>query len=196
MPDDGEFIPKDCAAARERKYPGGFNDFFRREYRAIVKALMFAGASMADADDCAAHAMEKLLERWDLPTSHPRYVHRPRAYAMTTARHRFEKERRDRLKAVPFDEAESEPAVAESTLTLLENRQFVEYLLNCLPPAPRQVMYLITEGYSSGEIAEILRKTPNNVRQNAHRAKELLRPLVDPLATESPHGGGKRSDQR
>jgi DNA-directed RNA polymerase specialized sigma24 family protein len=111
---------------------------------------------------------------------------------MKTARRRFTRERH-RVQAVALDEVEPALAIDEPALTMLENRQFVANILECLPLAQRQVMYLITEGYRLAEIAEILRKQPNNVRQIAHQAKKRLRPLLEPPATESTHGEDEKS---
>jgi RNA polymerase sigma factor (sigma-70 family) len=150
------------------------------------------GACLAEADDCVAHAMEKLFIRWNLPKSDPGYVHYPRAYAMQTARRQFRKERR-RVQTVALDEVEPVLAADEPALTMLENRQFVANILERLPSAQHQVMHLITEGYTPAEIAKILRKQPNNVRQIAHQAKKRLRPLLEPPATESTHGEDEKS---
>jgi DNA-directed RNA polymerase specialized sigma24 family protein len=107
---------------------------------------MFEGACPADADDCAAYSMEKLLARWDLPESAPGYVRHPRAYAMTTARRQLQKRRR--MQFVALDETEPTLAGNEPALTVFENQQFVTKILEHLSPAQRQVMHLITEGYS------------------------------------------------
>jgi RNA polymerase sigma factor (sigma-70 family) len=192
VPDENDRNVDNPAVAREQRYPGGFDDFFRTEYRRLVTALMVMGACLAEADDCVAHAMQMLLERWSLQASDPGYVHNPGAYAMKTARRRFTRERH-RAQAVALDEVEPALAIDEPALTMLENRQFVANILECLPLAQRQVMYLITEGYRLAEIAEILRKQPNNVRQIAHQAKKRLRPLLEPPATESTHGEDEKS---
>ncbi|WP_103355794.1 RNA polymerase sigma factor [Amycolatopsis sp. CA-128772] len=159
-------------------YPGGFDAFFRAEYRRMVKALMvMEGASPADADDCVAHAMEKLLERWHLPAADPGWVRHPRAYALETARRKFRTERR-RRQSVVEDDASNLPA-DEGALTVVEARQVVADVLEGLPSAQRQVMHLITEGYTPAEIAEILGKKPHTVRQLAHLVKKRLRPVLE-----------------
>ncbi|MEV6826002.1 sigma-70 family RNA polymerase sigma factor [Amycolatopsis sp. NPDC051102] len=186
MPDEEQFATGDSAADGRVAYPGGFDDFFRAEYRKLVKALMvMEGASPTDADDCVAHAMEKLFERWHLPVSDPGRVRHPRAYAMKTARRRL-KDERHRLQSVALDEDGSMLPTDKSALTALEDRQFVANTLACLPSAQRQVMHLITEGYTPAEIAEVLHKKPNNIRQIIHLVKKRLRPLLDPPAIGSP----------
>jgi RNA polymerase sigma factor (sigma-70 family) len=189
--DEDDLNVDNPAVARALRYPGGFDDFFRTEYRRIVKALMVMGACLAEAEDCVDHAMEMLLERWRLPASEPGHVHNPGAYAIKTARRQFTKERH-RVQTVALNEVEPTLAVDEPAL-MMESRQFVATILEYLTLAQRQVMYLITEGYTSTEIAEILRKKPNNVRQIAHQARRRLRPLLEPPVTESTHGKDQKS---
>ena len=188
MPDEEDLTLDGVAVVRELDYPGGFEDFFGTEYQRMVTALMIMErASLPDADGCVAHAMEKLFERWNLPNSDPGYVRHPRAYAMKTARRRFAQERQ-RVQTVALDEVEPMLAADGAASTMLESRQVVANILKCLPPAQRQVMHLITEGYTPNEIAEILCKKPNNIRQIAHQAKERLRPLLEPPTTGAPQG--------
>ncbi|QKV80392.1 RNA polymerase sigma factor [Amycolatopsis sp. Hca4] len=180
MSDEEQLATDKSAAGGKVAYPGGFDDFFRAEYRKLAKALMvMEGASAADADDCVAHAMEKLFERWNLPVSDPGRVRHPRAYALKTAR-RWLKDERCRLRSVALDEDGATLPTDKSALTASEDRQFVASILACLPSAQRQVMYLITEGYTPAEIAEVLHKKANNVRQVVHLVKKRLRPLLEP----------------
>ncbi|MFI1582963.1 sigma-70 family RNA polymerase sigma factor [Embleya sp. NPDC020630] len=183
-----DFDADNPGAARELRYPDGFDDFFRTEYRRFVKALMLMEeVCRADAEEWVAHAMEKLFERWNLPESDPDYVRHPRAYAMKAAKNRCKNERR-RARTIPLEEVEPALVADESALTDLEDRQFVSSVLEGLSPAQRQVMHLIAEGYTPTEIAGILRKTPNNVRQIAFQGKKLLRRRWEPPTTGSPEG--------
>ncbi|OPC77225.1 hypothetical protein B4N89_42555 [Embleya scabrispora] len=183
-----DLVADKAGAARELRCPGGFDDFFRTEYRRLVQALMLMeGACRADAEEWVAHAMAKLFERWNLPESDPDYVRHPRAYAMKTAKNRCKNERR-RAQTIPLDDVEPVSQADESALTALEDRQFVSNVLEGLSPAQRQVMHLIAEGYPPTEIAEILRKTPNNVRQIAHQSRKLLRLRWETPTTGSPKG--------
>lgn len=185
MHHEGERRPPDARVAWEPRLPGSFDDFFLAEYRSMVKALMLMErASEAEADDWVAAAMEKLLHRWHLPASDPRYVSRPRRYVLTVARNCFRRERQ-RTRTVPL---ENEQAVDEPALTIMESRQVVAELLKCLPTGQRRVLHLICEGYTQTEIAEILGKKPNNVRQLAWQAKKRLRQREDPWAGRSTEG--------
>jgi RNA polymerase sigma factor (sigma-70 family) len=178
----------DWAAARKLRYPGGFDDFFRTEFKSLVKALMLMeSACMAEACDCVASAMEKVFTRWNLPESDPKYVRRPRPYVLRVAKSCLRRQRH-RARTVPFDDDGQVPTTDEPALTAVESRQFVADLLMCLSPGQRQVMYLIAEGYTQVEIAEILRKNPNNIRQTVWQARKQLRPLLGHSATGSPEG--------
>lgn len=174
MPDEEDFTLETPAVVRALDSPGGFRDFFRTEYPRMVKALMGAHrASSADADDCVAHAMGELAERWD-------HVHHPRAYAMKIARRQLVNENKRRLQAVSLDEVAPVLAADDPALVRWESREFVANILEDLPEMQHQVMYLIAQGHTQTEIAEILCKKPNNVRQTVHHAKERLRPLLAP----------------
>lgn len=185
MHHDDERPTPDNRVAWEPRLPGSFDDFFLAEYHSMVKALMvMERAGEAEADDCVAAAMEKLLDRWHLPEPDPRYVRRPRRYVLTVASNCFRRERQ-RTRTVPL---EHEPAADEPAMTVRESRQVVAELLTCLPAGQRRVIYLICEGYKQTEIAEILGKKPNNVRQLAWQARKQLRQLEKPSAGRSTEG--------
>jgi RNA polymerase sigma factor (sigma-70 family) len=182
--------PGEWAAARKLRYPGGFDDFFRTEHKSLVKALMFAeGVCWDEADDCVASVMVKVLTRWELPESDPMYVRRPRAYVLRVAKSCFRRQRR-RAQTVPLADDEQRMTTDEPAWAVVASRQFVAALLMCLSPGQRQVMYLVAEGYTHVEIAEILRKKPNNIRQTVWQAKKQLRPLLgnSHSATDSSEG--------
>ena len=185
MHHEGERSGPDNWVAREPRLPGSFDDFFSAEYRATVKALMFMErAGEAEADDCVAAAMEKLFHRWHCPDSDSRYVRSPRRYVLTVARNCFRRERQ-RTRTVAL---EDEPPADESAMTIVESRQVVAELLKCLPPGQRRVIHLICEGYTQTDIAEILGKKSNNVRQLAWQARKQLRRLEEPSAGRSTEG--------
>jgi RNA polymerase sigma factor (sigma-70 family) len=187
--DEGEDLaPESRAVAREVRYPGGFDDFFRTEYRSLVKALMIMdGACPADAADCVANAMESIFKRWHIRESDIGHVRHPRRYALKAAQNYLRKERR-RAQTVQLDNDEPGPAVDEPVLTAMESQKFVADVLKCLTPGERPVMHLISEGYTQVEIAEMLRKEPNNIRQIAWQARKKLRSLLDLRTTSSPGG--------
>lgn len=175
MPDEENFTPDTPAVAREQDSPDGLGDFFRAKYEPMVQALMGRHqASRADAEDCVAHAMVKLAERWD-------HVRDPRAYAMTIARRQLiDENKRRRLQAVSLVDVEPALAADDPALTSWESGEVVANVLECLSEPQRRVVHLITQDHTSTEIAEMLGKKSNHVRQNTHQAKELLRLLLGP----------------
>ncbi|MFG2045684.1 RNA polymerase sigma factor [Dactylosporangium sp. NPDC048998] len=64
-------------------------------------------------------------------------------------------------------------------LDLMVDEQWVEELLESLPPTQRAVLGRFLHGLSMSEIAAELRKTESTIRQNLKLARDRLRPLVD-----------------
>ena len=137
------------------------------------------GASVAEAEDSAQRAMEDVLHRWNEISS-------PAAYAHKAANNYFIKDRsrsRHGLRRIVAlgPPAESDDS-AERALTRWEDREWVEDILSSLPPAQREVVALVTDGWGLQEITERLGKTPETVRQNLHNARQRLKEFVGPAA--------------
>jgi RNA polymerase sigma-70 factor (ECF subfamily) len=153
----------------DRERDGSFDEFFRREYRAIVKAVMYAGAGLEDAEDSASTAMIEAYLSWSLLVN-------PVAWVRTAAIHNFvHNVRRERkrpaleTRATRLDRALSPPTADEGDDGL------VVTALRGLPPAQRTVMALVLDGYEPVEIAELLGTIPDTVRSNLRHAKHRLR---------------------
>jgi RNA polymerase sigma-70 factor (ECF subfamily) len=136
-----------------------------------VQTVIYAGATETEADEAAAAAMEEVLRRWDQVSS-------PRAYARKAAVSHFlkEKERgndRIRHRLVGLAEARQDGAL-DSGLAVWEDGQWVEQLLSSLPAAQREVMAFIVDGFGPSEVAALLGKTPEAVRQNLKAARSRL----------------------
>jgi RNA polymerase sigma factor (sigma-70 family) len=180
--------------------PPDFVGFFQRAYRAVIQTVLYAGATFHEAEEAAAAGMEEVFRRWDEITS-------PLAYARRAALTSFLKEKErgpDRVRRRMAVRAEARQEDTEdAALTVWEDRQWVAQILSSLPPAQREVMAFITDGFTPGEIATMLGKTPAAVRQNLHAARarltlELQGPPQDTHRTapppNSPEGGP--DDQR
>lgn len=155
-----------------REYDEVFNVFFRERYRPVVKAVMYAGASLEDAEDAASNAMIELYIRWPL-------VENKAAWTRTVAIHDYvTKLQRDRRR--PYLEA---AAVRREGLELIsvqrdempDERDRVLTALRDLPRAQRKVMALALDGLEPSKIAEMLQMPPTNVRSNLRHARERLR---------------------
>jgi RNA polymerase sigma factor (sigma-70 family) len=175
--------------------PPDFVDFFQRAYRAVIQTLLYAGATYHEAEEAAAAGMEEVFRRWER-------IRSPLAYARRAALNSFLKEKErgpDRVRHRMAGHAEARQEGAEDAdLTIWEDREWVAQVLGSLPPAQREVMAFITDGFTPREIATILGKTPDAVRQNLHaaRARLILELHAPPRGTDctapppnSPEGG-------
>ncbi len=157
--------------AAEAAPPSGFAGFFRSSYRQVVQTVIYAGATETEADEAAAAAMEEVLRRWDQVSS-------PLAYARKAAVSHFLKEKErgnERIRHRLAGLAEATPDGAlDPRLTVWEDSQWVEQLLSSLPSAQREVMAFIIDGFAPTEVAALLGKTPEAVRQNLKAARSRL----------------------
>lgn len=168
---DNDAAAQPGSARQQSAPPYGFAGFFRSAYRQVVQTVIYAGATETEADEAAAAAMEEVLRRWD-------QIRLPRAYARKAAVSHFlkEKERgnnRIRHRLAGLAEARRDGAL-DPGLTVWEDSQWVEQLLNSLPAAQREVMEFIVAGFAPSEVAVLLGKTPEAVRQNLKAARSRL----------------------
>jgi RNA polymerase sigma factor (sigma-70 family) len=161
--------PED-SAPRESALPD-FVDFFQQAYRAVIQTMLYTGATYHEAEEAVAAGMEEVFRRWDKIKS-------PLAYARRAALTSYLKEKErgpDRVRHRMAGHAEArQEGPQDAELTIWEDRQWVVQILSSLPPAQRDVMAFITDGFTPGEIATMLGKTPEAVRQNLHAARARL----------------------
>lgn len=154
-----------------------FDDFYRDSFKSLMKTVMYAGATRHEAEDAVQDAMQELHRRW------PEIEH-PHAYARRAVRSSFlkirdgERLRRRKEQAAAWD-CENGTENGDQDLTIWEDQQWVRQLLDSLPPSQREVMKFVCEGYKPKEIAQILGKTPNAVRQNLHAVRRRLIPALE-----------------
>lgn len=154
--------------------PAGFVDFYRGDYRLLITVAMAAGATLEEAYEAVDQTMEEVLLRW----SHITY---PRAYARQAVVSNFVKRRRrdrERLLRTIKGGHLTQESVEDHELNVWEDDQWVAQLLQRLPPTQREVMRCVLAGLDTGEIAELLGKTPHAIRKNLQLARERLRALL------------------
>jgi RNA polymerase sigma-70 factor (ECF subfamily) len=167
----------DLPTASARRASLAFEDFYRAEYRTLVKALMMLGASLQDAEDVVAEVAEEILQknRWN-------ELDHPRSWCRQAALHKYY-DRRERDRQAPFRAVKGGHLTPESRvdiqLSLWEDTQWIGQLLNTLPPAQREVMKLVLDQFKSVEIAKILGKTPDTIRKNLAHARIRLKPHLN-----------------
>ncbi len=170
--DKGLAHAKTAPRVERRTPPDGFADFFREHYRDLLKVAMYAGATMHEADEATAAVMKEILRRWD-------EVDDPLAYARRAVVSNFVKEKTrglDRVRRRQVERGAGTVAGREDrSLTVWEDREWVMQMLRSLPPGQRDVMAFIVDGFTSTEIAALLGRSPDAVRQSLCGARQRLK---------------------
>jgi len=150
-----------------------WEDLYKAEMPRLVRYLMkcFGDSDMRDAADAAHNAFAELFTKWDT-------VRSPGAWLRTVA---FRQMLRQNASAeYPLDVLRQEPTAvpASARLELREETQAVLHGLRRLPLAQRQVLALIYDDFSYGEIAQITGTSEAAVRKNAERARRRMSELL------------------
>lgn len=149
-----------------------FDEFYRAEYKKLVRVLMKQGARFGEAEDAAQVAMADAYRQW-------KNLRNPAAWVGRAAvrQHIKDRKRESRLKQlveqVAHEERLDDPAAPDGVDS--DEHARVSELLAQLPPAQRDVMALFLDGYKPQEIAELLGKKPVTVRTNLTQARKSLR---------------------
>src|SRR5215467_11465298 len=159
--------------------------FYSTEYRKMVKILRVIGATKEEAEDAAQRALEYIFKR-------SRNIQDPidslDAYVCRVAIRYFIKERQRDRKRQPREVKGGHltlPAYLDDELTVWEDKQWVDHVLESLTPAQRDVIRLVADGASNQEIAEQLGKNDATIRQHLHNARDHLKvhPEIAPRAS-------------
>lgn len=150
-------------------------NFFRWRYRTLVALALFLGVSQQEAEDAVSATMEEMVGRWP-------EIRNPAAYARRAVMSNLikAKERSRKLIHRLKERGHASPdAHFDQAMTIWENQQWVDQLLSSLPPAQREVLAYLVEGFKPAEVAILLGKTPACVRKNLQLAVERLRARED-----------------
>lgn len=157
---------------RKTPLPGrAFGEFFRDAYQPLVRDVIFAGGNPDEAEDAVSAAMEEVLRRWDA-------IRNPRAYARRAAINNMVKNRQRGLQRLRERLVERGDYPADGDLDpgllIWEQQEWVTLLLKSLAPAQRQVLACMVDMFTPQEIAQVLGKTEEAVRQNLRAARKRL----------------------
>jgi RNA polymerase sigma-70 factor (ECF subfamily) len=147
-----------------------FEGFYRGEFKALVRFLVWLGAPAWLAADIAQDTMFKAFRRWD-QIDHPRTWAR-RVASRALARHRFEEQPVGQLPE-PTSVIADQDAAAR-----WEFRQTVLQLLAQLPDRQRQVCAWRMDGFTPAEIAAELSMDPAAVRNSLMKGRKALTALI------------------
>ncbi|HXV94828.1 MAG TPA: sigma-70 family RNA polymerase sigma factor [Pseudonocardia sp.] len=147
-----------------------FTAFYRSSAPRLVGFLVWQGARLPDAAECAQEALTEAFRQWSS-------IREPHAWCRRVA---------SRLYARRFAAPEEPVADLDATagrpllpagagVDDLHRRHEVLRLLDLLPARQRQVMAWTYDGATPAEIADALRITPEAVRANLYKARTTLR---------------------
>jgi RNA polymerase sigma factor (sigma-70 family) len=156
-----------------------FEDFYRGDYRLLLKVALVAGASWDQAQDAVDQAMEDVLRRWPA-IEHPRAYARRAVLSHVVKQKKRDQERLPRMLRGGHLVAE---ACEDQDLTVWEDAEWVSQTLKSLPSTQREIMEYVVEGLSTTEISELLGKTPAAVRKNVQLARQKLKRGLRPDGT-------------
>ena len=149
---------------------GDFATFYASSYRAVLAATLAVGGSLPEAEDAVQEAMKDLLRAWERVTSPYTYVRTAAVRRLLRARRR-ERDVVERAAARLGGPGGHDPG---GGLTGWEDREWVGQVLRSLPPAQREVLALLVDEFSPGEVAALLGKSEDAVRQNLYATRRRL----------------------
>lgn len=165
-----------------------FEGVFRDKHRALLGMLIAMDAPPDIAEDAVEEAFIDLWRNWNT-------VRNPGAWLRTAAKRHFYKIRDVQRRECELDgeSCQVPDPSAEGALSVLEHEQWVDQLMQHLTPAARAIFEPILLGSSTAEVAAILRKTQNTVRQGVHSARNQLKQLIGPNYTINGRIGSARA---
>jgi RNA polymerase sigma-70 factor (ECF subfamily) len=169
-----------------------FSAFFRSDYQSLLRAVIFTGGEPHEAEDALEDAMCVAYEKWES-------IESPHAYVRTVAIRKLiktkDRKRREQSATSDGDGAESGETTGQE---IWEQQEWVSSVLEQLPPAQRQVLTCVVEELKPAEIAVLLGKNPDAVRQNLSAARKRLKKyLAETSRAEiAATAHGRRADER
>lgn len=145
--------------------------FLERHYRDFLTAAMSVGATFDDAQEAVQTALADMFKRgtWS------RLTRNPHAWIRIAVRHAYYDQQKKRRRYRGIESQPPPVSCLDDSLNSWEGWQWVQQNLSRLPPAQREVFELILLELSTQEIADLLGKTPDAVRQNLAHARRRLK---------------------
>lgn len=160
--------------AQRETAPADFTTFYRATYRDLLRAAMYSGAQVHEAEEVTDATMEEVLRRWAS-------IDQPRAYAFKALSSNLKKYKgrdQDRIRRRQVERGEVVIGGQDAGLVRWEDVQWITQLLECLPPSQREVVILLVDDMKPGEIAEFLGITPGAARQRLLLARRRLKQIL------------------
>ena len=150
----------------------GFEAFFRAEYPRLLRALYLVCGSRHEAEEVAQDAFVRAYERWALvirADNRPGYVYR---IALNLYRSKLRRAARAARKVIT-------PTPEPGAIEAMADRDAIAQALATLSKAQREAVVMVEWlGMTDDEAGALLGISPITVRVRIHRARAILRPLL------------------
>jgi RNA polymerase sigma factor (sigma-70 family) len=144
-----------------------FDSFFDSVYPRLVKWGVGRCGDLHDVEDATAEIMIEIRQRWA-------GIENPTAYAYRSLTNRIGRILRRRTDLFPTDELPDQ-SDSDDGIENYAGAEWVNQILERLPPMQQKVMKLLVSGAGYREIAGELGCTEETVRQNVRHARPKLR---------------------
>jgi RNA polymerase sigma factor (sigma-70 family) len=149
----------------------GFEAFWEQHYRHYLTVLMALGATLEDARDTVSDVIVDMLKK----NTWVRLTANPKAWVRKAIVHTYyDQQKRQRLRRETERHLTPGSRIDEGP-NVWEEWQWVAQMLGTLPPTQRAVVELTIGELEAGEIADLLGKTPDTIRQNLAHARKRLK---------------------
>jgi RNA polymerase sigma-70 factor (sigma-E family) len=150
----------------------GFTDFFRAEYKTLLRAMYLLTGDRYEAEELAQDAFVKACERWD----RVRRMDNPTGYLYRTAVNAH----KSALRRIRNSARRALTPDASDPISDSDDRDRLRRALAALPANQREAVVLVEWlGLSDVEAGHVLRISPGAVRVRISRARTSLRPLIE-----------------
>ena len=166
-----QILPRSQPAHAQAPGEGGPEAFFRSHYHELLRVARYAGASADEGEVAVQEAMIQVCRNWSK-------IEEPWPWARVAVVNNYikvKKREAERLSRTISGGHLTPEGYGDTNLTVWEDTEWVNQLLSKLPPAQREVMAFIVEGWQPREVAILLGKTAATVRQNLKLARDRLK---------------------
>lgn len=151
-----------------------FEDFFQAEYPSLLRAMFLVTGDRHEAEEIVQDAFVRACERWELVRragNRAGYVYR---MALNGYRSKLRRIARGARKAL------LKPADPPDLFGAVDDRDAIGRALTELSSGQREAIVLVEWlGMTDDEVGALLGVSPITVRVRIHRARAILRPLLE-----------------